>query len=207
MYQLKKINPYYRKQWDEDRKLGPLFSDRLEEVRNLSKSFAKMDSGDQERYRRHLHLLIANDPSPDIRREAVLALSHAPSAEDQVSLTQASQDDSSKVRIAACEALGQRNDDMALSLLGQLAQNDEDMSVRAAAVRAAAKSTTPEAKRILQTALNDKSPALQYQSALALQEMTGEKFGGDVARWRSYLESTSSEPSRLASSSEAKARQ
>ena len=186
-YQLKRANPIYRKQWAADRELGPTYEDRINEARLVKQQLPKMSDEEQRKWLTNLEQLYANDPSPDMRREAVLAMALVPDPRATVLLQKAANDESEKVRLSVCQSLSSRSDPESLALLGKLAQTDESSSVKVAAVKSMANYQGEEAKKLLAQTIQDRSPALQYQSSLSLAKVTGEDFGGDVAKWRSYL--------------------
>ena len=187
-YHLKHLNPVIRKQWDEDRAMGPTFDDRMSEVRKLKGHLASCSEDEKNRWADHLQRLVANDPSPEIRREAILASKNLPPTLNRSILQQAAQDKNEKVRMASCEALASQGDEASLQMLGALATADESNSVRVAAVGAIGKYKGEPAKQLLAKVIQDRSPVLQYQATLALQEVTGKNLGGDVAKWKRYLQ-------------------
>ncbi len=187
-YQLKHLNPVIRKQWDEDRAMGPTYDDRLAEVRKLKGHLANCPAEEKQKWVGHLQKLVANDPSPEIRREAILATKNLPASLNRPILQQAAQDKNEKVRIASCEALSVQGDENSLQMLGTLATTDESNSVRVAAVGAIGNYKGEPAKQLLAKVIQDRSPVLQYQATLALQEVTGKNLGGDVGKWKRYLQ-------------------
>lgn len=187
-YQLKQLNPVFRKQWEQDRAMGPIFDDRMAEVRKLSSHLRRCPDSEKQQWQAHLENLVANDPSPDIRREAVLAMNHVSPSLTLASLKKASLDENEKVRIAVCSVLGSYGDAESLRMMEPLVTSDESKSVRVAAIQALGSQKGDDAKAILGKALEDRSPALQFQASMALQNVTGKKFGGDVAKWKRYLQ-------------------
>ncbi len=181
------MNPYYRNQWAKDRELGPTFADRINEVKLVKRQIATMPEDEQTQWVESMEKLIEKDPSPDMRRHAVLALGASSHPRSVAILRKAIQDDSEKVRLSACQALASKKDPESLAMLGSLAQKDASSSVKVAAIKALSNYSGDEAKAILAKAIQDRSPAIQYQSTVSLAKVTGKDFGGDVALWRKYL--------------------
>lgn len=193
------LNPIVRNQWDQDRQLGPTFHDRREELQKLRGQLPGMNQEEQAKWYGMIEQLLERDPSPDIRREAVLCLRGIDHPEATRILNLASQDESDKVRLAVCDAYGDRLDAMALTKLGELAQQDENLSVRVAAIRQLGRSSSEESRKLLAQTLQDKSPSVQFESTLALQKNTGKALGSDVAVWKRFLDGEEvEEPSIIA---------
>ncbi len=187
MYGLKKLNPYYQRQWAEDRKLGPVFDDRLNEIKSLASRMRSLSEEEQKKWLNDLDQLIQYDPSPDIRRQAVFAMRDIRSSEAVPILNRAAKDRSEKVQLAACSVLGDRKEAEAVEILGSMARNSKSMSIRSAAIRGLGKHPIATTKPIFAEFINDKSPVIQYECVLALQRSTEMNFGGDVSEWKKYL--------------------
>ncbi|MFO0920976.1 MAG: HEAT repeat domain-containing protein [Pirellulales bacterium] len=186
-FEMKKANPYFRKQWEEDRALGPTFDDRMNEMQLLRSQISQMDAEEQRRWLESLEKIFANDPSPDMRRQVAMACATIQDPKAFMLLQKAAQDDSDKVRLAACKSLAKQNTSEALALIGKIATTDESTSVRVAAINAISNYEGEEAKRWLAKTIQDRSPSIQYQSTVSLAKVTGENLGGDVALWKRYL--------------------
>ncbi|GMQ80128.1 MAG: hypothetical protein BMS9Abin04_072 [Planctomycetia bacterium] len=98
-------------------------------------------------------------------------------------------DASGKVRIDCCEILGKRGDAEAIATLARVLDQDKDIDVQLAAVRALAHFRDAAAVEALATALDSPDPALQYRAIQSLRTMTGKDFGNDTSRWREYVRS------------------
>lgn len=186
-YQLKKINPIYRKQWEADRQIGPTFEDRRAEMQKLKKSMKSMDPAEQGKWVKNIERILAEDPSADMRRDAILALREYKGPELVQIMSKASRDESEKVRMATCETLAKQGDNASLAVLSQLASKDESPSVKIAAIEAIGSYKTEEAKQVLAQTIEDSSPAIQYQTVKSLAKVTGRDLGGDVKVWKQYL--------------------
>jgi HEAT repeat protein len=103
-------------------------------------------------------------------------------------------DSDSRVRIAACEALGVRGGAEQVRLLGAALSSDTDIDVRLAAARALGEAKDPAAAQALAAALEDSNPALQVRGIRSLEKVTQKDFGNDVAAWRQHLRGETPQP-------------
>jgi HEAT repeats len=186
-YELKKLNPYYRKQWNADRKLGPTFDDRLSEMRALAGQLKSMPEPEQAQWLASIEQVVKNDPSPEMRRFAILALKDIKQPEALPALKAAASDKSEKVQMAACEVFATRVDGESLTILSELSQKQKSTSVRVAAIQAMGSFPAEEIKPIMSSLIADRSPAVQYECTAALSKATQLNLGGDVADWKRYL--------------------
>lgn len=191
LYQMKRANPYYRAQWQKDRELGITFLERVDELELLAGTLPKMDPAQQADWLNRLEKLIAKDPSPEIRAQALRVISTVPGEASQRAINIASTDSSEKVRLAACAAWGSIKGEAARDMLLTLANNvNETTSVRQAALRGLSSFDEPEVREALTEMLSDRSPAIQYQTTRSLKELTGRDYGGDMQAWRDYMAGT-----------------
>ena len=188
LYGLKQANPYYRSQWKKDSEKGPTFHLRTEEMRLLKSQLATMPPEEQAQFTKTASEVYRYETSPEMRREAVMALANSPTLEAEATLIKACADRNEKVRIAACKALKNRNSDDAAKMLSTVAQTDQSMSVKLAAIESLGAYRNESAKTMLRQSLDEKSPAMQYQATVALREMTGRDFEGNVESWKQFLD-------------------
>lgn len=186
-YAMKRINPYYRAQWRADRKLGPTFEDRLDEILLVEKQLPKMSPSEQGEWVTKLNEIIREDSSPEMRARATRAIALANSPTVDQALNAASSDEVEKVRLAACKAWAVRGGKPARDMLMSLAQADESNSVRQSAIDGLAKFDDPEVVKSLAILLDDSSPAVQSSVVGSLASITGEQYGGDIDQWRTYV--------------------
>ena len=178
---------YYRKQWQDDEKYGPTLFTRLEELKNLRKEAARMNEQQQAELAKRLNRSVAQDPSAVYRAQAARTLGALTTPEAIDGLYRATQDEEPTVRVAACEAWGQRGDGQALNALGQLIRSDGNLDVRIAAARELGRFEEPAAVQSLGVALDDPDPALQFRAVESLRRISGEDFGNNVPAWRQYV--------------------
>ena len=188
LYALKKVNPYYRSQWDKDLQLGPTYEQRMAELNLLKEQLPAMSATQQTAWAERLATIVANDASPELRARAVLTMGAIQSQETVEALNIASGDDNEKVRLAACKAWKSQQGAAARDMLLSLAQRDsETTSVRKAAVDSLAAFDEAEVRTALGRLLDDSSPAIQFQVAQSLKTMSGRDYGGDLESWKHYL--------------------
>lgn len=188
LYALKKSNPYYRSQWAADREHGPTYDDRIAELKLLRSQIASMDVTEQQKWAKQLEVIIATDPSAEMRTHAILAISHVQSPETERTLNTASADDSEKVRMAVCKGWKNYGGAAARDMLLSLAQKEgETTSVKQAAIESLAAFNEPEVRQSLGRLLDNSSPAVQFQAVQSLAVLTERDYGGDVESWKQFL--------------------
>ncbi|MBC8869595.1 MAG: HEAT repeat domain-containing protein [Planctomycetes bacterium] len=178
---------WYRQQWEEDEKHGPTFHTRLEDLTSLRTGADQLNEAEQARVAQQLNQVLAEDPSPLYRGEAVRTLGSLSTPIAAEGLGRAIQDNEPSVRIAACQAWADRGDQEALQVLSQVVGSDTDLDVRMAATRGLANFSDPAAVRALGLALDDADPALQHRAVQSLRAVTGEDFGNSVPAWRQFV--------------------
>jgi HEAT repeat protein len=160
---------------------------RMAELRELAKTAPSMSPEDQQRAGRPVAEQFRSEGDPLIRAQMVRTLEKFKTAEAAAVLSQAMEDSSIDVRIAACQAWGSRGGPEAVQLLGQRIGSDTNVDVRLAAARALGETGDQNAVPKLALALDDSDPALQYRAVLSLQKVTGKKLDNDVNQWRQYV--------------------
>ncbi len=190
-YKLKEMNPYYRNQWKKDREIGPTYTERFEELRVLDRQITSYSPDDQERWVMQLEAIVSDDPSPEFRAQTLKTIAKVKSPTATRALNRASTDNSDKVRMAACKAWKMQNDAAARDMLLQMAVVDSSSTVRMAAIESLSSFDDPEVRRGLANLLQEpntaKDPAMMFQIAQSLKEITGRDYGGDFDSWKRYL--------------------
>ena len=195
LYELKKLNPVIQSQWKKDRERGPVFSQRVDEMRLVGRQFPMMPPEEQAKWVNTISSVVQTETSSEIRREAVLALSQVmqqPGAIEAV--VKLSQDKNDKVRLAVSQSLRKQVTPETTQTLLAMATSDKSESVRLAALESLGPHRTEDVKQFLAKQLSDRSPAVQYHASLALREFTGKDFKGDVTMWKRYLNGENVEP-------------
>lgn len=187
-YAIKRANPYFQAEYRKDRALGPIFEDRLSELDLLKSQLPTMDASKQSQWASQLEQIILADPSSELRSRAVVAVASIETEAALRALNAASSDEVEKVRLAACKSWQIRGDRAARDMLISMASKpDETTSVRQAAIEALSTFNDEDVKQTLAVLLDDRSPAIQYQVAQSLKEMTGADYGGDFESWKQYM--------------------
>lgn len=190
LYAIKRINPYYTRQWKADEAHGPTYEQRFAELAYVENRLPAMDASEQAEWSARLADLVATDPSPEMRARAVRAVAQLPTPAATKALNQASADDSEKVRMVACEAWAIHGGTSARDMLLSIAQrDDETTSVRRAAVASLSEFPEAEVQNALAKLIDDTSPAIQFAVAQSLKTQTGQDFGGDIEGWKQYIAS------------------
>lgn len=196
LYALKRVNPYYTAQWKKDREHGPTFEDRYDELIFVKSRLPMMEPAEQAEWSTRLASIVQNDVSAEMRSQAIGAIAGLKTPEATTALNAASSDDVEKVRLAACEAWKLHGGQAATDMLSSIAtRTDETTSVRQAAIASLATLPDANAQATLARLIDDESPAIQYQVAQSLGEITGQEYGGDIGAWKQYLASKQSAPS------------
>ncbi|MCH5372361.1 MAG: HEAT repeat domain-containing protein [Planctomycetes bacterium] len=178
---------WYRKQWLDDEKFGPTLFTRLEELENLRDEAGRMTEQQQAELARRLTHSVTEDASAVYRAEAARTLGSLRTNLAVEGLQKAAADQEKSVRIAACEAWGERGDHLAMEVLGRVLRSDQDLDVRMAAARELGKFEDPAAVQSLAVALDDSDPALQFRAIESLRRVTGEDFGNSIPAWRQFV--------------------
>lgn len=196
LYALKRVNPYYTAQWKKDREHGPTYDDRYDELIFVKSRLPAMDPAEQAEWSTRLASIVQNDVSAEMRSQAVGAIAGLKTPEATKALNAASSDDVEKVRLAACRAWKLHGGQEAADMLSSIAiRKDETTSVRQAAIASLAALPDANAQSTLARLIDDDSPAIQYQVAQSLGEITGQEYGGDIGAWKQYLASQQPAPS------------
>lgn len=191
MYALKHANPYFTRQWKNDEALGVTDHTRREEMLMLAESIDGLPEDRQQFWSSHLDQIITHDKSAEMRRLAVLA---AGKSNDQAALKtiQSGLDDESvKVRMEACRALGNRSESIAATMLASTLGTTQNKDVRHAAIAAISKHPGAVANNALKLALDNQDPATQDLVIASLRTSTGQDLGNDPDVWVAALDQAS----------------
>ena len=197
LFELKKLNPVIQSQWKADRERGPVFSQRVDEMRLLKTQLPRMTSDEQSKWVSDLTTIVEKETSQEIRREAVLALEEVlDRPEATTTVLKLARDRNDKVRLAAARALKKATTPESTQTLLAMAANDANQSVQMAAIESLGTHRSDDVKQFLAKQLNDRRPLTQYSASLALKDFTGQDFKGDVGKWKRYLAGEQVEPDR-----------
>ncbi len=197
LFELKKWNPVIQSQWKKDRERGPVFSQRVDEMRLVARQFPTMPPDEQAKWVSVISSVVQTETSPEIRREAVLALNRVmqqPGATDAI--MKLSSDKNDKVRLEVSKSLRNQVTPETTQTLLAMANSDASEMVRLSAVQSLGQHKTDEVKQFLTKQLSKSNPASQESAVLALRDFTGKDFRGDVALWKRYLNGENVEPAQ-----------
>ncbi len=195
LYELKKLNPVIQSQWKQDRERGPVYSQRVEEMRLVARRLPSMQPDEQAKWVDTISSILQTETSPDLRREGVLALTEViqlPLAAEAI--MKMSKDQNDKVRLEVSKSLRKQTTPESTQTLLAMATSDKNESVRLSAVESLGPHKSEDVKQFLAKQLSDRSPAMQYSASLALKDLTGKDFKGDVSLWKRYLNGENVEP-------------
>jgi hypothetical protein len=189
MYGIKAANPFYSyKQWKADEAYGPTDHVRRQELTKLAGMMETLPPERQTYWFNHLRGVMENDESPEMRRLAVLAAGKCSVAQSSELISEGLKDESLKVRLTACEMLGDRKDEESTRLLAEVAGSTSDTDVRNAAYAALGKHQSKIAVDALKLALDDRDPATRSLAVASLRGSTGKNYGDDPQSWIAALD-------------------
>jgi len=182
------INPWVRKQWDQDEAVGPTYHRRVAELNSQRSQATNASDAEKERLSQKLTEEFRTERSAAMRGEILRTLAEFPTVEAQSTLLAAMNDSDAKLRVAACRGLARRQCPESLAALGNAVGADTELDVRLAAARALGSFRGDDAaKQALSVPLEDNNPALQKVAIESLQNVTGRDYGWSVSTWREYL--------------------
>lgn len=189
MYAMKTVNPYYRwHEWSADEAFGITEHERREQLAMLAENIGGYDPVAQAKWLDALSHVMDTDESPEMRRLAVMA---AGNVDDQTAvqiLEKGMDDDSVKVRMQSCRALGNHTADENVLLLASAVGSETNTDVKHAAMRALQEQSSPKAVEALRLALSDRDPSTQNLAIVSLRGATGKDFGDDPETWIAALD-------------------
>lgn len=187
LYALKRVNPVYVHQWKKDEALGITDHRRHEELQKLASSIHRYSADEQAKWLLHLQAIMENDPSAEMRHLAVRAAEKVAGADAFALIEEGLEDENLKVRLAACEVLGNRPEPAAVTRLATAAGSSVDADVRQAAVRALRRHNGEQVTAALKIALADSNPAIRHTAMDSLRAITGQELGNRPDAWLAYL--------------------
>lgn len=196
LFALKAANPYFRTQWAQDEKLGLTDNTRLDAIEQLANSMSSLSEKQQSEYVDDLEALLQHDRSPQSRYLVMRAATQMRGDAGIDLLAKGLKDESSKVRIGACQGLAKRKEPRASLVLASTAGGDSESSVRLAAVESLANHQGPHVVNALRTALQTKDPAFQLAAMESLKGVTGASVGNDAEAWVAYLDKGTTGPGK-----------
>ncbi|MEM0925822.1 MAG: HEAT repeat domain-containing protein, partial [Planctomycetota bacterium] len=189
LYALKAANPYFSlREWREDEKLGVTDHQRRKELLALAKQLGSMSPNDQLFWSKHLGRILENDPSPEMRRLAILAAAELDSAASVELIERGLGDENLKVKMEACRSLGKRSEPAAASLLAATLGSTQDADLRNSAIAALGNHEGGIPTDALRIALENQDPATLQLAMESLRGVTGQDLGDDPKLWIAALD-------------------
>jgi len=164
-------------------------AEHIAELKALAEQATKAAADERERVSKDLARRIQGEKDPLVRQQIVRTLAAYPTPMSAAVLQAALGDADVDVRVAACQAWGQRKGPEAVEHLTRVISSDTNIDVRLAATRALGETREPGAITPLAEALADSDPAMQHRAVESLRSLSGEDFGNDVNAWRQYAQS------------------
>jgi len=161
---------------------------RMDAIREVASRSTGVDTPEQREIVDQLARQIQLEPDPLVRETIIdtIAEFRTPLVND---VLKAGLNDSDQgVRRHCCEALGRRRDPAAVPVLAEVLRSEQPIDIRLAAVRALGEIKSPDAYATLATALEDRSPAMQYAALQAVEQVTGRTFDGNVSQGLAYAQ-------------------
>lgn len=161
--------------------------ERIKQLQQQAKDASVATPDQQERLAADLALQFEKESDPLIRIEMLRTMAKYRTVTAAATLRKALSDSNPDVRIAACQAWGERGGKDATAALSETLGRDADLDVRLAAARALGETRDQAAVAALGLALEDSDPAMQARAVSSLRQVTGNDFGNDVTAWRQYV--------------------
>ncbi|WP_235908586.1 HEAT repeat domain-containing protein [Roseiconus nitratireducens] len=189
MYALKHVNPYFPlREWKRDRALGVTDNQRRDELASLASQIGDMSQKDQTFWAGHLNRIMNNDPSPEMRRLAVLAAGRIHGSESLELVQRGLGDENVKVQMEACRALGRRSEPQAARMLASTVGTTTELDVKNSAIEALGNHKGAIPMDSLRIALQDQDPATTDLAIQSLRGVTGKDFGDSPQEWIAALD-------------------
>lgn len=184
-----RISPWVQKKWQEEAMIVPTLDVRKKQLQQSVDASLQGGTDSMQKMANMLAEIVQKDPILLLRIEATKLLGLFPVEFANDGLIIAMNDAKVDVRKAAVEAWSNISGEAAVENLQKLAAGDTNTDVRQSATRALGTIDTASSVRALGLVLDDPSPGVQYRATNSLKEITGEKFGTDIAAWRQYVSS------------------
>lgn len=174
-------------------------AERIKILRDLAKNAPKMSPSEQQRAADEIANALGKGREDDIlvRAQMLRTIAMFPTPLADKILTLGLQDSDHDVRVACCEAWGERGGDEAVRLMAQTLGSDTETDVRLAAARSLGQLKDPKGVQALGAALDDLNPAIQYRAIESLRKISGKTYS-DIKDWRQFAQGRPPEEPSLA---------
>lgn len=166
-------------------------AERIKILRDLAKRADELTPEEQQQATNEINKSLFNsfDSEDDllVRAQMLRTIAVFPNAQAAKVLKGGLSDPDTDVRIACCEAWGQRGGEEAVQLMAETLSGDTDTDVRLAAARSLGLLKDPKGVPALGAALDDNNPAIQFRAIESLRQITGKSYI-DVKDWRQFVQ-------------------
>ncbi|HUY93101.1 MAG TPA: HEAT repeat domain-containing protein [Pirellulales bacterium] len=166
-------------------------AERIKILRDLAKRADELTPDEQQQATEEIRksLVNGNENEDDIlvRAQMLRTVAVFPNPLAGQILTVGLNDPDTDVRVACCEAWGQRGGDEAVRLMAETLSGDTDTDVRLAAARSLGVLKDPKGAPALGAALDDHNPAIQFRAIESLRQITGKTYI-DIKDWRQFVQ-------------------
>ena len=168
---------------------GPTSKDRLEAIRKERNRAKHGSEKTRNEISENLAEQIRDEPNAFLRQEIIRALAECETPEAANILRQGLNDESVDVQIQCCRGWGKWGTEESVHILGQVLENKlATLDLKVAAVDALQSVGNQKGVPFLVPLLDKREdPALQYQSLMALQKITGKRLPDDQEAWQAYV--------------------
>jgi hypothetical protein len=174
-------------------------AERIKILHELAKRAPEMSPDEQQRASQEIANALGKGNEDDIlvRAQMLRTIAVFPTPLAGEILTYGLKDEDRDVRVACCEAWGQRGGEEAVRLMAETLGSDTDVDVRLAAARSLGVLKDPKAIQALGAALDDLNPAIQYRAIESLRKISGKSYI-DIKDWRQFAQGRSPEEPSIA---------
>ena len=194
LYALKAVNPFFTNEWKRDQELGVTDHERREQLGALASKIGSMPAGRQKVWAEHLHKILDNDESPEMRRLAINAAGNLKTPDAVALIEKGMDDESTKVRMEACRSLGKRTEPEAIQMLASTIGSETNVDVKQAAIAAIGKQRGNVPIDSMRAVLRDPNPATRDLAMNSLRRITGKSHGRDPEQWIAAIDKQSIGP-------------
>lgn len=185
--------PWVRDKWNAEEQIADTLNERKRRLNDMVAAVANGPEAQQTKVAQELGTIVHRDPILLMRLHAVQLLGHLNNPAAIQALGEASTHPDSQVRIAAIGGWSTMPAQVAIRPLQEIVGSDTNVDVRLAATKALGQLNDPAAANALSLALTDSNPAIQLRATEALDKITGQQIGPNVAAWQTFLQGQSTE--------------
>ena len=179
--------PWVQAKWQAEEQIAETIHAKKKNLRALASSARSFSNAQKEQAIVQLTQVVQNERILQLRVEAAHVLGELDTQSAEVLLQELMKDSDAEVRIAAVKSLAKRRTETAGKELIRVLGSDTDKDVRSATIRGLANFPGRQTIQALTIVLDEHEPALQYRAMDTLAQITSEKIGPSVPKWKEYL--------------------